>query len=55
MIPYQDFRRILTDATECADLDGYIAEVGGSVPMDDVTAVIDLLTEIPMPRMHHRG
>lgn len=46
MIPYQDFLRLLTDVTECNDLDSYIAEVGGSVPLDDVTTVIGLLTDI---------
>lgn len=46
MIPYQDFVRLLTDVTECNDLDAYIAEVGGSVPMDDVDDVIQLLTTI---------
>lgn len=46
MIPYQDFLRLLTDATECKDLDSYIAEVGGSVPLDDVGKVVKLLTMI---------
>lgn len=46
MIPYQDFKRLLMDVSECNDLDAYIAEVGGSVPLDDVTAVIGLLTAI---------
>lgn len=46
MIPYTDFRRLLTDVSECPDLDAYIAEVGGSVPLDDVTDVIQLLTTI---------
>lgn len=46
MIPYQDFKRLLTDTTECNDLDAYIAEVGGSVPMDDVDDEIKLLSMI---------
>lgn len=43
MIPYQDFVRLLTDATECNDLDAYIAEVGGSVPMDNVDDAVRLM------------
>lgn len=46
MIDYTDFRRLLTDTTECKDLDSYIVEVGGSVPMDDAEDVIKLLTMI---------
>lgn len=46
MIPYQDFKRLLMDGSEFNNLDAYIAEVGGSVPLDDVTAVIGLLTDI---------
>lgn len=46
MIPYQDFKRLLADVSECCDLDAYIAEVGGSVPLDDVTEVINILTTI---------
>ena len=46
MIPYQDFKRLLMDVSECNDLDAYIAEVGGSVPMDDVDDVLKLLTII---------
>lgn len=46
MIDYTDFRRLLTDATEYKDLDAYIAEVGGSVPLDDVGKVVKLLTMI---------
>lgn len=46
MIPYQDFERLLTDTTECKDLDSYIAEVGGSVPLDDVGKAVKLLTMI---------
>lgn len=43
MIPYQDFVRLLTDTTEFNTLDAYIAECGGSVPLDDVSAVIAML------------
>lgn len=43
MIPYSDFRRLLTDAAECTTLDQYMAECGGSVPVDDVDAAIDIL------------
>lgn len=46
MIPYADFRRLLTDVSEFANLDAYIAECGGSVPLDDVDDVIRLLTAI---------
>lgn len=46
MIEFSEFRRLLTDTTECTDLEGYIAEVGGSVPLDDVAAVIALLTSV---------
>ena len=44
---YQDYRRICMDATECADLETYIAEVGGSLPetvRDD--AIIPTLTAV---------
>lgn len=43
MIPYSDFRRVLMDAAQCADFDAYVAEVGGSVPLDDVEDVLCLL------------
>ena len=43
MIPYSDFRRLLIDVSECKDLDEYIAEVGGSVPLDDADKIIHLL------------
>lgn len=46
MIPYTDFTRLLIDVSECKDLDSYIAEVGGSVPLDNVDDVIQLLTTI---------
>lgn len=46
MIPYTDFKRLLTDTSECIDLDAYIAECGGSVPMDNADDVIDLMTTI---------
>lgn len=44
MISYNDFRRLLTDVSECKDLDAYIAEVGGSVPMDNVDDAVRLMT-----------
>lgn len=46
MIPYTDFRRLLTDVSECRDLESYIAEVGGSVPLEDVDETIRLLTTV---------
>lgn len=46
MIPYTDFRRLLTDTTEFATLEAYIAGCGGSVPLDDVQAVCKLLEQI---------
>lgn len=46
MIPYTDFRRLITDASECRDLEAYIAEVGGSVPMDNVEDTVRLLTAL---------
>lgn len=45
-IPYADFLRLLTDTTEFSDLDSYIAECGGSVPLDDVRQVVRLLKAI---------
>lgn len=46
MIPYQDFARLLTDATEFPTLSAYIAECGGSVPLDDAQQVCTLLERI---------
>lgn len=46
MIPYSDFLRLLTDVRECKTLEQYIAEVGGSVPLDDVDEVIRTLETI---------
>lgn len=46
MIPYQDFLRLLTEATECKDLDSYIADVGSSVLLDDVETATKLLNAI---------
>lgn len=43
MIPCSRFYCLLVDATECADFDQYVAEVGGSVPLDDVEQVLRLL------------
>lgn len=46
MIPYQDFARLLMDTTEFATCAAYIAECGGSVPLDDVQEVCALLKRI---------
>lgn len=46
MISYTDFRRLLTDATECCTLDDYITECGGSVPLDNVEDVLQILSTI---------
>ena len=43
MINYTDFLRLLYAVPDFATLDEYIAECGGSVPLDDVNQVIDLL------------
>ena len=43
MISYQEFRRLWIDAQEIEDLDQYVAEVGGSVPLDDVEQALTLL------------
>lgn len=43
---YEDFRRLIMDASEFDNLDAYIAEVGGSVPTSvPDTKVIQLLTD----------
>lgn len=51
MLTYTDFRRLLLAAPECADLDVYLAEMGGSVPPEALpllemayTAAHDVLT-----------
>lgn len=42
---YQDFRRLVMDAEECETLEGYMAEIGGSVPVSvPDRQVIPLLT-----------
>lgn len=43
MINYTDFLRLLYAVPDCATLDEYIADCGGSVPLDDIDQVIDLL------------
>lgn len=53
MIPYTDFRRLLTDTTEFTTLEAYTAECGGSVPLEDVRAVCKLLERIWV--MGHNG
>lgn len=40
---YQEFYRLLLDAGDCKDFDEYVAECGGSVPLDDVDAVLRVL------------
>lgn len=46
MINYTTFRRLLISSSECPEKDAYIAEVGGSVPMDDVCKVVPLLSAV---------
>ena len=46
MIPYNDFYRLLTDVSDCPDFDAYLAEVGGSIPLDDADAVVRILSTI---------
>lgn len=53
MISYTDYRRLLMDATECPDMDSYIAEVGGSVPLDNLGEVLRLLGALW--QMGHEG
>lgn len=43
MINYTNFLRLLYAVPDFATLDEYIADCGGSVPLDDVDQVIDLL------------
>lgn len=49
---YCKLHALLTDAQDCADLDTYIAECGGSVPPEyigddgDASAAIELLTNL---------
>lgn len=43
MISYSHFLRLLYAVPDCATLDEYISECGGSVHLDDVDQVIDLL------------
>lgn len=46
MISFDDFRRLAMDASECPTLEGYLAEVGGSVLMGDAEQVTRLLVAI---------
>lgn len=46
MISYDDFRRLAMDASECQTLEGYLAEVGGSVLMGDAQQATRLLEAI---------
>lgn len=43
---YQIFYRLLVDARDCTDFDEYVAECGGSVPLDDVDDVLSVLRYI---------
>lgn len=43
MIAYQDFVRLLTDATEFETFDAYVAECGGSIDNDDLPRAIHTL------------
>lgn len=44
MITYARFQALLLDVLDCSSLEEYIAECGGSVPLDDADAVIRTLT-----------
>lgn len=46
MINYSCFVRLLADVQDCNDLDSYISECGGSVPMDDAQQVVRLMQAI---------
>jgi DNA-binding transcriptional regulator YiaG len=46
MITYTRFLSLLSDVPDCASLDEYIAECGGSVPADSAEEAIRLLTAI---------
>lgn len=43
MIPFNDFLRLLSEASTFPDVEQFIAECGGSVPLDDAAEVIRLL------------
>lgn len=53
MIPFTDFRRLILAASECSALDQYMAECGGSVPLDDPSEAISLLDTLY--RIGHDG
>lgn len=46
MITYSDFHRLLTDSTECATFDEFVAECGGSVPLTNLGTTLLLLKAI---------
>lgn len=46
MIPYHDFTRLLTDTKKFETPAAYIANYGGSVPLDDTREVCKLLQRI---------
>lgn len=43
MIAYSAFRKLLLRASEFSDFDQYVAECGGSVPLNDVEQVLRLM------------
>lgn len=53
MITYPRFQALLLDVPDCASLEEYIAECGGSVPADSAEEAICLLTAIWA--MSHNG
>lgn len=43
MIPFNDFLRLLNEASTFPDVEQFIAECGGSVPLDDADEIVRLL------------
>lgn len=46
MIPYTDFIRLTLGALDCADFDAFVAEEGGSVPLDDLDDLMLVMRRI---------
>lgn len=46
MITYPRFQALLIDVPDCASLEEYIAECGGSVPADSAEEAIRILTAV---------
>lgn len=46
MVSYSAFCELLSHTTDCPNLDAYIAECGGSVPLNDVQQTLRLLETI---------